>query len=334
MAPMAEYWQLLSILADIDRLIAFRTDHELEGWHEAGHVITEFREDPTRRRTLGSRSPDFLTLPPGQAATHRHRRGRRTCAYRRARKLAPRKCWIGAPRISSFPDHIIALGFADKSLGDDLRENRRLMSDGEFEISNQLAHPEAMRFLGTLTDSVGASVTLDEGKLYGTVLNPWDTSALWVYDAGGGFMGTAKRKPRLSRLSDAGTICGRGEISTPMKHALGEREANIAQFVAPLRDRHPDIVRHIHELQEHNARVERGEAITIEEKTAKRELAATARTLTDADRDAVLGVAAGVSPAEQPDEFSADEVSRYFGGNDQPNEEGENTWQTIATETP
>jgi hypothetical protein len=267
-APMAEYWQLLSLLFEIDQMIAHRTDHELEGWHECGNTITEFREDPTRDEWIAL--PDFLALPQGRqqliasAALADPR-------YRRARKLSPREVLLkGTADLIRFPDHVIALMFADKSLGDDLRENRRVTSEGEFEISNQLAEPEPMLFLGTVTDSAGASVTLREGELYGTVLNPWDTSALWVYDGRGGFIGTAKRKPRLSRLNDAGEICKPGELSTAMKHALGNRESQIAALVAPLRERHADVVAQIHELQEHNARVINGDAVTIEEKAQER----------------------------------------------------------------
>lgn len=327
MAPMAEYWQLLSLLAEIDRLIAFRTDHELEGYHDAKLTVTEFREDPNDDNAWLA-LPDFLALPQGRqqliaAAALADQR------YRRARKLAPREVLVrGTQDLIRFPDHVIALMFADKSLGDDLRENRRVTSEGEFEIANQLAEPEAMRFLGTVTDSTGATVTLKEGNIYGTVLNPWDTSALWVYapsrsgGSGGGFIGTAKRKPRLSRLSDAGTICAPGELSTPMKHALGNREAQIAKLVAPLRERHSDIVAHIHELQRHNAAVINGEAITIEERAEKRELVKTARSITAEERAAVLDHSQADDSAEQ---ISSEEVSRYFRTEpDESDNKGEN----------
>jgi hypothetical protein len=87
--------------------------------------------------------------------------------------------------------------------------------------------------------------------------------------------------------------------------------------------------RMIHELQRHNAAVERGEAVTIEEKAEKRAIARDAKALTDEQRDAVIGSDAGRAIEEsQDDEFSADEVTRYFGGGSQPNEEGEQiAWQ-------
>jgi hypothetical protein len=64
------------------------------------------------------------------------------CAIAGRASFRPREVLVrGTSELVRLPDHVIALMFADKALGDDLRENRRLTVDGEFEIANQLAAP-------------------------------------------------------------------------------------------------------------------------------------------------------------------------------------------------
>lgn len=261
-SPHLEYWQGLDLLKYIDHLIAYRTDHRIEGWEKCGHTAVEYRLDPEVDEWLSLNQ--FLALPKSQqslvaAAASADAR------YRRPRKLAPREVFRkGASELIRFPDHVIALMFADDRLGLDMRQKKSLTPEGEFEISDQLAGPDRMYFHGDVVTPQGEIVSLrqlDERGAFGVVLNPWDAAQLWVYDKNGGFLGTAARKERLSRLE---------EHSHEMTRALGRREHQIATMVTPLRDRHANAAIELRAINRNNDRVRNGEAVTREEKQSAR----------------------------------------------------------------
>ena len=250
-APMCEYWQLIELLQTIDDLIAWRTDHRIEGWHKCGHVCVEYRRDLNSNQWLSNR--EFLALPSNEqqlivaAATADPR-------YRNPRQLAPREVLIrGSADLIRFPDHVIALMFADDSLGEDLRETKTLTSDGQFDIANQLAGPERMRFAGAVLTPQGEMLRLVEHERYGVVLNPWDSAQLWIYDKDGGFLGTSPRVKRLSLMDDH-------------TRALGEREHTVKTLLEPLRARHPNAAKEFAQMQVHNEKIADADLVTPREK--------------------------------------------------------------------
>jgi hypothetical protein len=255
MPGMLEYWQSLALLGGIDRLIAWRIDHNLEGWLECGHSTVEFRRHPQLEdQWLGPR--ELLALPAPERELI-HSAAMLDARFRRARKLAPREVFAcGSADLIRFPDHVIALMFCDDRLGEDLRETKRLNAEGCFDVSEKLAGPERMLFRGrSVVTPKNETIALDERAEYGVVLNPWDTSALWVYAPKGGFLGTAPRIVRQSQLDVGG-----------MQRALGEREHEIAQLLTPLRDRHANAAAEMLQLQEHNELVRSGAPITLHER--------------------------------------------------------------------
>lgn len=305
MAPMHEYWQLLDLLSEIDQFIGWRTDHRLEGWEKCRHTLVEYRLDPAREEWLGL--SDYLALPIASqqmlaaAATADPR-------YRRPRKMAPREVSAsgeGAGELIRFPDHVIALMFADDRLGEDLRETKMLDAQSEFDVSNQLAGPERMKFRGQVATPSGEIVPLDERQKYGVVLNPWDAEQLWVYQAKGGFIGTVPRVQRLSMLEDHGP-------------ALGHRSHIIAGMLAPLRDRHANVAHEMKLLQANNEAVRNGEAVTVEEKDSLRNLRRIQRELSAEDRAAALDSTQDVA---EPAQISNEEISSLFATtSEEPNE--------------
>jgi hypothetical protein len=248
-APVLEYWQGLQFLAQIDQQIATRTDHRLEGWEECGHTTVEYRLDVSTERWLSQQ--EFLALPGEHqqrllAALEVMPPG--LCA--RARKLCPLEVWsAGAGELIRFPDHVVALMFCDRALGDDLRRSKRLTAEGEFSVEDRTIEPGAMLFRGTVITPAGEHLRLSERAAYGVVVNPFDTQALWVYDQAGGYIGTAPRKARANLL-DAAAV-------TPQ---LGMRAHDIAAMTAPLKERHADISSTLAEIRAHNDRVISGGA--------------------------------------------------------------------------
>lgn len=257
--PVLEYWQALSLLADIDLQIARRTDHDLEGWAECGHTTIEYREHPDSQEWITQEQ--LLTLPEHTqhalavvATTHP------LCV--RARKLSPREVFSrGCHELRTLPDYIIALMFIDRDLGDDLRQERNLTKEGTIEITDKTVEPDTMIFEGRLVERPdGGRFALDERKSYDIVLNPFDRAALWIYDKRGSYLGTAPRRQRVCQLDTEG-----------IKHQLGQRSHIVAELLGPLQERHADADKLIAEIQRHNERVVQGAPVTPTERQQIRE---------------------------------------------------------------
>jgi hypothetical protein len=257
-APMCEYWQGVELLRFLDECIAWRTDHELEGWVKCGHVVTEYRIDVESDHWLTTR--DLLALPGPQQnllATAALADSR----YRRTRKLAPREVHLAGSRdLIRLPDHVIALLFCDQSLGVDLRVEKSLRPDGRFHLQHELAEVGEMEFLGVVQTPHGEELALKERAAYGVVLNPFDAGQLWVYGPEGQYLGTAKRVERVCQL-DTGSL----------QRALGQHSHELSALLTPLRERHAGTALEIRRLQEHNAAVRSGAPVTAQEKERARE---------------------------------------------------------------
>jgi hypothetical protein len=265
--PKLEYWQACQLLADIDHRIAWRTDHDLEGWEDLGFTTIEFRANVIGDEWLTP--SEFLALPDSQ----RHELERAASlipSLSRPRKLAPRE--VSAPgmqQLCRIPDHVIALMFCDRNLGEDLRESKSLGSvvgDNAFEFSDKYSEPGRMFFDGyRVLRPDGGELRLDQRTKYGTVLNPFDRDRLWIYDAKGGYIGTAPRINRVCPLDDRAT-----EIR------LGQLSADKAALLAPLKDRHSDAADQIAELQAHNRAVVAGHDPKLASSTARNDRRAAA----------------------------------------------------------
>ena len=260
MAPMLEYWQGLGLLAEIDQIIALRTDHDLEGWARCGHTCVEYRRDPRSEDWLSQR--DLLALPGFErdllvAASESNK------DYRRARNLSPREVLsAGMGELIRFPDHVIALMFCDEQLGEDLRVTKQLNEEGKFSVENKFADPEPMEFKGELMTPTGDGLRLSEGVNYGVVLNPWDAQALWVYDPRGGFLGTAARINRVSPIDERA-----------VEKALGEWQHQKSLLLKPLGERHVNAAIEIAQIQANNALVTGGAPVSAGEISEARQSA-------------------------------------------------------------
>lgn len=244
-APTLEYWQACALLREIDDLIAWRTDHELEGWIECGHTLVEWRRDVLGDEWL---SPEqFLALDNGQRQML-VTAAELMPALRRARKLAPREVFgAGMKDLVTLPDAVIALMFCDRELGDDLRRPKQLTAAGMIEIEDAEIAPEAMLFEGTLTAPDGGSYRLAERTKYGVVVSPFEAGAksvLWVYGPRGEFLGTAARRMRSNPHDTAG-----------IERQLGQRAHEIRTLLTPLKDRHAGAAAEIEAIVEHNRQV-------------------------------------------------------------------------------
>lgn len=264
--PHLEWFQGCRLLDEVDRRIAWRTDHELEGWVECGHTLAEYCVDLVADRWIGPE--EFLALPPIAqqrlaAAAKAHP------DFARARKLAPREVSSrGFAELVKLPDAVIALMFCDRELGDDLRQPKpkRLTADGLIAIQDTLVAPEEMYFEREIEAANGGTLRLEDRTDYTVALNPFDLDKLWIYGPRAEYLGAAPRRHRASRLHAP-------EITA----ALGAREHEIALLTAPLKERHADAARLIEDIQTHNDRVRNDRAAEQLVKAAEKRDAKAAR---------------------------------------------------------
>jgi hypothetical protein len=300
-----EYWQCLSLLRDIDQIIAERTDHDLQGWADCGHTTIEYRVDLTSDDWMTQH--EFLTLPDRAQQTVLA-----LCDVMppgtivRPRKLSPLEAYYrGSEELIKFPDHVIALMFCDKTLGDDLRVSRRLNAESQFDVQDSLVEPEAMQFRGIVATPAGETLPLDGRASYGVVVNPFDTSALWVYDGGGRYIGTAPRIVR-ARLADRESIIPQ----------LAHRSSEIARLTAPLQERHADMAANIREIQAHNAAVVSGhqddaEASRVNKSATRLGKALQANTPAPQPEPADTGIIEDWGDSPTPNQHQTDNVETW-----------------------
>lgn len=298
-----EWWQGCALLNEIDERIAWRTDHDLEGWVTCGHTLAEYCVDLIADKWIGPE--EFCTLPviAQQRIEHAARVNRDMV---RARKLAPREVLSkGMGELVKFPDVVLALMFCDRELGDDLRlpKPKRLTADGVLEVQDTIVSPEFMTFGRELAAPEGGTFRLQDRTDYTVAVNPYDLDRLWVYDLSARFLGTSAIRRRASQLPDRAY-----EITT----ALGIREHEKAQLTAPLAERHAGAAQLIADIQEHNAAVRAGakqdtqrenfgQAARSAERRPGRSRGATDADLDDIAGDAVRDVPHGVPASDGSD---------------------------------
>lgn len=227
-------------------------DHELEGWHAAGHARAEFR--------LSLESGDWLssdklnTLPEAAreaflslAASHK--------GYTRERNLSPAEVWRGGTsELRRLPGVVIA-----EMLGEDFAREEKC-ERGYFEFKDDELDPETLRYESRVRTPSGTQAELpaDTYKLY---LNPFSLGEVFVHDARGRFLGVARRDLRPSR-ADVQAI----------ERKFGRVAERLNDLLLPIKQRHAAETRAETERAKNNADVLADDVRSAEDKgRARRE---------------------------------------------------------------
>lgn len=180
------------------RLINERTDHNLEGWAKCGWLTRSYRISAESAEWKNEH--ELLALP----ATVRNaylEMGRHDKRCFLPRNLSPHEVFTmrhaqakAAGELIGVPMEVIS-----EILYDDLAEPRQC-KDSYFEITDKNVDAETMVFEGRITRPDGREEELKDRETYEVVLNPFDTSRIFVYSATkarGSFLGTAARVNRI-----------------------------------------------------------------------------------------------------------------------------------------
>jgi hypothetical protein len=249
--PTLEFHQARMAVTKIYEAINFRTDHDLEGWQEAGLMLNRFQlieggDEIPMSRLLAMPSAQreavkaaMIPLPP--------------------RRMAPAEVFYPAAKnFTRLPWHC-----APMILGEQNAEIKRLGDDCLFNFENMRIGPGKHRYLGRAYTEAGDIVQLDQGKEYMLWLSPFCPDLVCVADIRGSFLGVCKvwDKPYAGDL-DA------------VHRKIGKAESIAEDLFAPVKRRHTQEAKERREMIDHNNRVMVQAGLRPEKKNRKPQRAA------------------------------------------------------------
>ncbi len=226
----------LPLLMDVYREINARTWHQLQGWHEAGNIVIEYRTAPSAERWLTN---DEFSLLPAISQNLLIEAAKTDPSYIQTRKLSPAEVRErhrhGLQRLPAF--------VVGEILGEDCARELKVKGAYFNEFTDQELCPEPLRYESVIVTPEGKRLQLTDGT-YLAFVNPFDLEQLFVHDARQKCLGIA---PRVQRIDPSDTKA--------LERAYGYRAHRIAELKAPILARHAATVREETARLEHNARV-------------------------------------------------------------------------------
>lgn len=169
--------------------------HALEGWVAAGHVVNEFRFSADTDQWLGETDLGRMEPVARDAFLGLAGARRELC---RERLLSPREVWTrGRNDLVKLPDVAVA-----EMLGDDFGREERV-DKFAFRFQDAELAPEALEFEARILTPRGFEEELPNAETFKLLLNPFNLACVYVHDAKGRFLGTARRAQRVCRTDEA-----------------------------------------------------------------------------------------------------------------------------------
>lgn len=249
--PIIDYHsQFLPLLADLYKhAINGRKDHNLQGWHELGHIITEYTTLPDSEQWL---MLEQLPSDSRQLITNLARREPQK--WSRTRKLSPLEVWENNKnQLTSIPAWLVC-----DILGKDHAVERRVKGS-YIEFQDSDISPETLTYESRIITPEGRYRELHNGDTHLVFSNPYSPDQLFICDAHYRCIGIA---PRARRVCPADT--------TAVIEAYGQRNQRKAAILNPLRERHAPEAKEAQNLREHNALIIEGDTRTASERKAEK----------------------------------------------------------------
>ncbi len=202
--------------------------HQLEGWAECGHVVTEYRAAAASDHWLGS--DEFMALPPAEQQLFVALARTNAATYSRTRPLSPREVWQArrGELVRINPVIIPEILTGGRAITDSPLAEERDCKGGFFEFTEPELTEGTLRYASRLQRPDGREEELRDDT-YLTILNPYSPEFLWVHDAKGGLLGLVKRDHRAGRGDVAAVERKMGEAAKRTAELLGELKVrNIA----------------------------------------------------------------------------------------------------------
>jgi hypothetical protein len=236
--PLLDFHQFLPLLADAMALINGRFDHNLEGWAECGHVITEHRLSADSADWL---SPARVLALPANIREPLIAAATRDARLVRQRPLAPSEVWAaGRANLIRLPRWV-----ATEILGPEFARELKCHK-GYFEFQDAALSPSPLRYESRVADDQGRETEL-RPDTYQCYANPVALDALLITDARGRYLGAARRDVRISRADVMG-----------LERRFGRVAQRQSDLLSGLARRHARFTRQRLALFEHNSEILQG----------------------------------------------------------------------------
>lgn len=232
--------------ADIYRELENSPRHELEGWHECGHVLPQV--------LLAGQWHDIHQLSPAEAQLV-NQLAQAGELPTQTRRLSRREVWdMGEKSLIKLPAYgVWAIISADLCKPQTIRNH-------QFNFTDPEVGPSPLRFHSYVKDDEGRQFDLTDRETYEVFVNPFAPAHLFVGDSQRRFLGVAH----------AITTPCRGDQDA-VNRACGAAAKREAELLAPLRQRHQRDAREKRDAAAHN--------ITVLEGTDKDDRARASRLL-------------------------------------------------------
>jgi hypothetical protein len=216
---------IFALDAIIEVMCNCRTDHDLEGWRECGHYVTEWRANPQlpwqRVEALLEYAELERSAIAAQLANHPE--------LKRERALSPREVFdAGSSNFKKIPLAVGAL------LMGDLDGAETSVKEGCLTLMVPEINPDAPISFGlTRRDGRGTEDILRDGQKFMVRVNCMDPRFCWLYNADGSFAGCAPLYARVKR----GDTKGLQQAFARKQAALAPLRAEAQKAAAPLTQR-------------------------------------------------------------------------------------------------
>jgi len=235
--PFCEINQFRRFADQVYAQINSRTDHNLEGWVEAGNVLTEWRPDYSlpwqpQERLLAIEDPRRREATLALIESDRD--------LMRTRKMSPAEVYNrGRANLVKLPRSSAAM-LLKNAIGRDVKVGTG--SSIEFEDSE--AGPGTFRFLSRVKDRAGRETILQRGEKFTGVMNPYFPDTLDLIDASGAWIGSCPAFGNPAKNDEAA-----------LKRELGEANRVNADLMKPIQFRGSDILKQRLKETTHNNRM-------------------------------------------------------------------------------
>lgn len=234
MLPL-EVSEAVDLIYRVYDLINSREDHKLEGWEKAKLMRIEWRLDMQQQWQDRQK---LLALEPQRRAAIEALISSDDRLVR-CRRMTPGEVYqAGQAGLKRFSPHQLPQIF-----GEDLGEVRQVGSDNLVSFWDAAIDPEEMFFGPYAQDQYGEKI-LRPGDKFLCYCNPWDSRALILCDAKGGFHGLAPRVLRAGQ-NDAAAL----------QAAFGRAAKTEMELLRPVVAAQRDIVQAAFGIRKHNARL-------------------------------------------------------------------------------
>lgn len=264
-APFIPFYVYTRMVEMLYRIIDHRTDHDLEGWEDAGLQKGQYRLSNEDVRwiddsTLQAVEPERLAAIKAIVDSNP--------GFHKWRKMSPAEVW-NQRSLRRMGEHMIPI-----ICGRDLAVERKVTKRGTFEIEDREVSPSTMVFIARAMNPFGHTVLLEDQETYNTFINPFDSNKLFVCDARMRYVGVCTRQVAVSRAD-----------THAMVRAMGEAAHNEAVRLAEYRLRHDDQAEEAEALRAQNAvairKITSGAPVTAEERAQAERRAASMKAEED-----------------------------------------------------